>query len=306
MGEFIENILAIWWVLPAALGIAVTANTLAMEGAVMFAPAFLLLFPALSDSFPQLSANEAIGVALLIMFFGTASASLGYVRQQVVDFRLAAKLLAITIPFAILSRSVAFLFPPWLLFLVFGSVLFFLACTVLRSIIVRRKADSGALTSGQDISNQSLSDESAAKELVARDGRIYRYMARLNWLDRGYTGAGGTLVGLIGVGVGAIVTTTLIVRHEVPARVAVATTIIVVSATVFAGSMTHLVVSSFSGNEVAFEWTLVVLAVPGVIIGGQIAPHISARCPERALKMALMFMFALMSSVMILRGVILL
>ena len=81
MGEFTANVAAIWWVLPAALGIAVTANTLAMEGAVMFAPAFLLLFPALSGAFPELTPYEAIGVSLLIMFFGTASAGLGYLRS---------------------------------------------------------------------------------------------------------------------------------------------------------------------------------------------------------------------------------
>lgn len=138
MGDFTSNVLAIWWVLPASLGIAITANTLAMEGAVMFAPAFLLLFPALSGTFPQLTPNEAIGVSLLIMFFGTASASMGYVRQRVVDFRLAARLLIITIPCAILARSVSFLIPSWLLFIVFGSVLLLLAFTVLRSIIVRR------------------------------------------------------------------------------------------------------------------------------------------------------------------------
>lgn len=302
MGEFFSNVLTIWWVLPASLGIAVTANTLAMEGAVMFAPAFLLLFPALSDSFPDLTPNEAIGVALLIMFFGTASASLGYVRQRVVDFSMAKRLLIVTVPSAILARSIAFLVPPWLLFVIFGSVLFFLACTVLRSIIMRSRTATmdGPHRPGDETDSQP--DTTSANEIVSRDGRKYRYNARLNWMDRGFTCAGGILVGLIGVGVGAIVTTTLIVRHEVPARVAVATTVIVVSATVLAGSLTHLVVAGMSGNAVALEWTLVALAVPGVIIGGQIAPHLSARCPEFVLKYALIFMFALMSSVMIYRG----
>lgn len=304
MGEFTANVAAIWWVLPAALGIAVTANTLAMEGAVMFAPAFLLLFPALSGAFPELTPYEAIGVSLLIMFFGTASAGLGYLRQQVIDFRMAATLLAVTIPCAVLARSVAFLIPSWLLFMVFGSVLFLLAVTVLRSIIVRIRADRAAVRSGATGPDSRRSRDGAGKELVSRDGRRYRYLARFNWLDRGLTAVGGMLVGLIGVGVGAIVTTTLIVRHEVPARVAVATTVIVVSATVLAGSLTHLVVASVSGSTVAFEWTLVVLAVPGVIIGGQIAPHISARIPESALKVALILMFALMSSVMVYRGVV--
>ncbi|MDA0770576.1 MAG: hypothetical protein BZY79_03085 [SAR202 cluster bacterium Casp-Chloro-G4] len=306
MGDFTSNVLAIWWVLPASLGIAITANTLAMEGAVMFAPAFLLLFPALSGTFPQLTPNEAIGVSLLIMFFGTASASMGYVRQRVVDFRLAARLLIITIPCAILARSVSFLIPSWLLFIVFGSVLLLLAFTVLRSIIVRRGTERNINRPGvaSTVASPLASRENANSEIMARDGRKYSYLARFNWRDRAYTGAGGALVGLIGVGVGAIVTTTLIVRHDMPARVAVATTVIVVSATVLAGSLTHLVVASVSGSTVAFEWTLVILAVPGVIIGGQIAPHISARCPERTLKIALLLMFALMSSVMIFRSVV--
>jgi len=303
MGEFISNLLAIWWVLPVSLVIAIAANTLAMEGAVMFAPAFLLLFPALSGDFPDLTANEAIGVSLLIMFFGTASASLGYVRQQVVDFRLAAKLLVITLPLAVLSRSVAFLVPPWLLFLVFGVVLFLLACIVLRSIMIRRK-NKGGTTEAKSSGDIDAASYPLETVLVTRDGRTYRYSARFNWLDRGLTGAGGLLVGLIGVGVGALVNTALIIRHGLPVRVAVATTVIVVSVTVLAGSMTHLVVASFTGQEVAFEWSLVIMAVPGVIIGGQIAPHIAARCPELALKVSLIILFAIMSSIMIVRGVV--
>ena len=304
MGEFIANVLAIWWVLPAALGIAIAANTLAVEGAVMFAPAFLLLFPEISGACPELTPNEAIGVALLIMFFGTASASLGYIRQHVVDFGLAARLVAVTIPCAVLARSVAFMIPSWLLFMVFGGVLFLLAFTVLRSLLDNRSGDREAVRSNAAVATNTQTRHSVAKDLVARDGRSYRYLAQFNWQDRGYPAAGGILVGLIGVGVGAIVNTTLIVRHGLPVRVCVATTVIVVSATVLAGSLTHLAVARASGGAVAFEWTLVVLAIPGVIIGGQIAPHISARCPERTLKMAMMLMFALMSPVMILRGIV--
>jgi uncharacterized membrane protein YfcA len=303
MGEFISNLLAIWWVLPVSLIIAITANTLAIEGAVIFTPAFLLLFPAVSGDFPELTANEAIGVSLLIMFFGTASASLGYVRQQVVDFRLAAKLLVITLPLAVLSRSVAFLVPPLLLFIVFGAVLFLLACIVLRSIMMHGKSNSGTV----DAKNRSDIDAASdvlETELVTRDGRKYRYSARFNWLDLGLTGAGGLLVGLIGVGVGALVNTTLIIRHGLPVRIAVATTVIVVSATVLAGSMANLVMASLTGQAVAFEWSLVIMAVPGVIVGGQIAPHIAARCSELALKISLILLFAIMSSIMIVRGVV--
>ncbi|MCH7652826.1 MAG: sulfite exporter TauE/SafE family protein, partial [Chloroflexi bacterium] len=138
MELFFTGLLALWWVFPFSLCICITATTLAMEGAVMFAPAFLLLFPLISTAFPELSANEAIGVALTIGVFGFGSASIGYLRQRVVDKKIALRLLAMAIPFAIVARLVAFAVPSRLLFMVFGLVLFVLAFMVLRSVMSKR------------------------------------------------------------------------------------------------------------------------------------------------------------------------
>ena len=46
------------------------------------------------------------------------------------------------------------------------------------------------------------------------------------------------------------------------------------------------------------------LAAPAVLIGGQIAPHVSARFSETALKRALIFMFILTGLIMFVRGVV--
>ena len=297
MELFFTGLLALWWVFPFSLCICITASTLAMEGAVMFAPAFLILFPLISAAFPELSANEAIGVALTIGVFGFGSASIGYLRQRVVDKKIALQLLAIAIPFAIVARLVAFAVPSRLLFIVFGLVLFVLAFLVLRSVLAQRDRPAAKLAGGG--ADMSIGE----KKITSRDGRSYSYGFRFGWPDGLGIGAAGALAGLSGVGVGAVANTMLMLRHNLPARVATATAVTVATAIILTGSLTHIGVILSQGQQAEFNWTIVALAVPAVLIGGQIAPHVSARFTEAALKRALMAMFVVAGVIMLARGI---
>ena len=49
-----------------------------MEAAVLFVPAFLFLFPKIVEGFPQITPNEASGLAITVEFFGYTSSVLGY------------------------------------------------------------------------------------------------------------------------------------------------------------------------------------------------------------------------------------
>ncbi len=298
MELFFTGLLALWWVFPFSLCICITASTLAMEGAVMFAPAFLILFPLISAAFPELSANEAIGVALTIGVFGFGSASIGYLRQRVVDKKIALQLLAIAIPFAIVARLVAFAVPSRLLFIVFGLVLFVLAFLVLRSVLAQRGSSSTDAEGGG--ADMSIGE----KNITSRDGRSYSYGFRFGWPDGLGIGAAGALAGLSGVGVGAVANTMLMLRHNLPARVATATAVTVATATILTGSLTHIGVIVSQGQQAEFNWTIVALAAPAVLIGGQIAPHVSARFSEAALKWALMAMFVVAGVIMLARGIV--
>ena len=286
-----------WWVFPFSLCICIIAGTLAMEGAVMFAPAFLLLFPLISTAFPELSANEAIGVALTIGVFGFGSASIGYLRQRVVDKKIAIQLLAVAVPFAIVARLVAFAVPSRLLFIVFGLVLFFLGFMVLRSLLAQRAGPTK--NEGIDGANVGIEETTT----ISRDGRSYSYGFQFGWPDRLSIGAAGTLVGLSGVGVGAVANTMLMLRHNVPARVATATAVAVATGTILTGSLTHIGVIAAQGEQAEFNWTIVALAAPAVLIGGQIAPLVAARISESVLKRALMAMFVFAGLIMLARGI---
>lgn len=302
MTEFLSGLADIWWIFPASLIISTIATTLAMEGVVLFTPSFLILFPRLSDKFPIMEPNEAIGVALSIAVFGFGSASFGYLRQGVVDKRLVLKLLSISIPFAIVARLVAFQIPQGILFVLFGLVLFVLTFVVLRSYLLQRKlAQSGNAPIGHG-SEESRSG--IEHEIVARDGRSYRYSYDLRLLDAASISTAGALVGLIGVGVGAICNTLLIVRHHLPMRVATGTAVVAAMVTVLFGSITHITLVALQGDGgIAFEWQIVALAIPAVLTGGQIAPHISARFAESTLKKCLMTLFVFTGAIMLAQGI---
>ena len=83
-----------------SLLICITLCTLAMEASVLFLPAFLFLFPFIITNFPDVTPNEAIGLAITIEFFGYTSSVTGYWLRGQVDFRLAMRVLAITVPLA--------------------------------------------------------------------------------------------------------------------------------------------------------------------------------------------------------------
>ena len=297
MDLFFAGLMALWWVFPFSLCICITASTLAMEGAVMFAPAFLLLFPLMSAAFPELSANEAIGVALTIGVFGFGSASIGYLRQRVVDKKIALQLLAIAIPFAIVARLVAFGVPSRLLFIFFGLVLFVLASLVLKSVLTNRGMPA------EDAKADRTQGDFEERTKISRDGRSYSYRFNFGWPDRLGIGAAGALVGLSGVGVGAVANTMLMLRHNLPARIATATAVTVATGTILTGSLTHIGVLVSQGEQAEFNWTIVALAAPAVLIGGQIAPHVSARFTDAALKRALLAMFVLAGLIMLARGI---
>jgi uncharacterized membrane protein YfcA len=74
-------LLEFWYLFPVALRICIGVCSAAMEGAVLFTPAFLFLFPAIIDGFPRLSPYEAVGVALIIEFVGYSSSAYGSHRR---------------------------------------------------------------------------------------------------------------------------------------------------------------------------------------------------------------------------------
>jgi uncharacterized membrane protein YfcA len=115
-----------------------------------------------------------------------------------------------------------------------------------------------------------------------------------------FAGAGGLFVGLISTGLGELNSYALLKRCRVPSRVTVATSVVVVAVTALAASVTHLLdFVREGGDAIDTVLSLVVFTVPGVIIGGQIGPRVTARIPGDRLLIYLGWLFLLIGIITI-------
>ncbi len=83
-----------WFMFPVAILVATTAMASGVEGATFFTPIFLLAL--------GLPIEVAIGTGLITEVFGFASGIYAYNRKRLIDYRLGANLLIVTVPMALL------------------------------------------------------------------------------------------------------------------------------------------------------------------------------------------------------------
>ncbi len=280
-----------------SLLICITLCTLAMEASVLFLPAFLFLFPFIIANFPDVTPNEAIGLAITIEFFGYTSSVTGYWLRGQVDFRLGMRVLAITVPLAIVGRLVAYFVPGNGLLLVFGLVLIGLAFIIFREY--QGEIRHTCLLCGDSLTAMRFesSDKTATSAAVADAPTGKRQRPRFNvafgGMDRGILSIGGAFGGFVGVAIGEISNTFLSVRKQVPVKVATGTAALVLHITILSALATNVVIiysdfEMFRAKEIEIPWTIAWILAPVVIIGGQIGSYINSKISDQALIRALM------------------
>ena len=88
-----------WFMLPVCIVVASVAMFSGISGAALLTPVFLIGFPLVGV--PRLTAVQAIGSALFLETFGFGSGVVGYTRRRLPDYRLLAKLVAVTVPLGV-------------------------------------------------------------------------------------------------------------------------------------------------------------------------------------------------------------
>ena len=133
--------------------------------------------------------------------------------------------------------------------------------------------EDAAIAEGKGIAKPSIH-----RRVVTKDGAtIDHELCRRNE-GRWFAGLGGLFVGMISTGLGELNSYALVIRCRIPTRVTVATSVVVVAVTALAASITHFVGFVAEGGDALEEvFAIVVFTVPGVIIGGQLGPKVSAR-----------------------------
>lgn len=249
-----------------SLIICVLATSLAVESAAIFVPAFLIGFPFLVPSFPAVTANEAIGLTLIIMFFGQTSTLTGYIYRKQVRFDVAATILVITLPFAALGRVVSYYIPERILLSVFVALVF-----VLAAVLYRSHTTSDTVTDG------------------GRDRDVFspQDVLRFDGIDRVAFGSGGFVAGLVGFGVGEVINTCLYTKKELGIRMSTGTSTFILFFTLLVANAVNLAIlwtGSFGADgTVSVPLTVAVIIAPVVLVGGQIGAYLNSRLPEHLL-----------------------
>ncbi len=117
--------LEFWYKLSAAVLIATTAMASGVEGATYFSPLSILAL--------GLPPEVAIGTGLVTEVFGFGSGLYAYATRGLIDYRLGAALLVVTIPMALVGAWVSSVVAPDILKAILGVGLVAVAASFLRA-----------------------------------------------------------------------------------------------------------------------------------------------------------------------------
>jgi uncharacterized membrane protein YfcA len=267
-----------------ALLICILSTSMAMESTALFVPAFVMFFPVVLPQFPSISFNEAVGLTLIIMFFGQTSANIGYWVRGQIDFSLAAGTLIWTIPLAVAGRLLSYFVPDTLLLLIFSGLLVGLAAVISRHAI-----------RGDD----QMQPKSEGTEDRSRSGN------RLQIRDRLAMSLGGGVTGLVGLGMGEVSNTVLTSKGGMDVHRSIGTSTLILYLTVLSAAVTNLTVVRYGGAmgvEPSLPWIIAVVIAPVVFLGGQIGPYVNSILPERTVVRILVVLYIAVAIVTVIRA----
>ncbi len=272
-----------WYMFPISILIATAAMASGVGGATFFSPLFILAL--------GLPPNIAIGTGLITEVFGFASGVYAYSRKRLIDYRLGATLLIITILAAILGTWIAGRIDPDILKVILGTGLFAVALSFLRA------------PGNTDIARMDLSikDEFGGEKgetcLTPRTGEKICYTVCNRTEGRLISGLGGLFVGMISTGMGELNGYFLLQRCKVPSKVSVATSVFVVAITALSAASGHMIhFIQAGGNTINTVMNLAIFTVPGVIIGAQFGSALASRISQHTLEKGLGILFMLIAA----------
>ena len=276
------------FMLPVSICVAFLANTAGIGGAALFAPIYLIVFPALGEKYPLASVNAAVGTALAVEFFGFTSGLVGYARRGFVDVAMALPIILITMPFSFLGANCITMVPVPLLK---SAYAFFMLATGIELL-------SPPELESEDTDAASSPCREAPQELVDSTGRSCEYVPPdLAPVQVTKLALGGALCGLLGVGVGEVVLPLLLRGgSNIPVQIAAGTSVLVVVSSVAAAASKQWSDLLSAGGLSVVPWNLVVWQIPGVIVGAQLAARFQGSLEQRKVERAIGSLFCVIGS----------
>ncbi|MBT8101163.1 MAG: sulfite exporter TauE/SafE family protein [Gammaproteobacteria bacterium] len=275
-----------WFMFPVSILVATCAMLSGIGGAALFTPIFILVFPLLGPEYALGSMIAAIGAALITQTFGFLSGFVGYYRRRLIDYRLAWRIIIISVPVSVAGALTAGI--------VHDSVLLasYAALVAVLSVVLWRMRPPTLQKDGA---------HSHGRPTTITDSRGHDYTYEtpsLGWRSITLTGVGAFLTGMVSVGIGEV-TISKLARKGVPIAVAAATSVLVVIITIVFASTTLAVQLIQAGGWTAVPWNLLVYDIPGVLIGGQIGPRLQGRVPPHVMRRSISVLFVVLAIAML-------
>lgn len=205
----------------------------------------------------RLKPETAVLTSLLIQSAGMGSGTAAYHRQNRIDFRLAGRLLLITAPGIAVGAYITRVASPGHLELILGLLTLTTAFLFVSS-------------------NQQYHD--MGQDRVSHQ-RLKPYLGFISLLS--------VISGMLSISIGEWLIPIMRSKMALRMSVAVATSIATIFGTCLMGTASHALL----GNQP--QWSVVMWAVPGVLIGGQLGPRLVELINERKLKDIFIFLLTL-------------
>ena len=251
--------------------VGLPASMCGLGGGFILVPTLILVF--------NLSPQSAIAISLVAMCGTTISASLGYIKQKRVDYKLALLYNVFDIPGVIVGAYLTTILPQNLLIGLCGFLILFLSLLMLRNLRARK------LSTKNKESNMTCNGW--GRKVSDSMNQVFEYKIRRPSLIVISSLMSGLVTGLAGLG-GGITDTTTMMLLGIPSHIAIASSEFAMALTNGAGVITHGFLQNIS----------IGYAIPitiGTILGAQVGVLVAKRTKQKTLKMILSIVSLLFS-----------
>jgi len=286
----LEYWLTYWWMFPIALVIATVVNTVGISGAALFVPFFILVFPLMAE---PLAAEQSVKLGLITESFGLSSSAFAFFRFGLIDRKLGLFTVLVALPFVIIGAVLSFYVSENVLRLFIAVVLMIGPILMLSR---KRKESKEQCIENEVIGEHHDHPEADNVTLTDKNGKIYKYCRTCGRKARTVVySIGAIFQGAAGFGIGEIGILSMVFT-KIPIRVAIGTSHMVVAVTAIVASLAHILQSA--AGDTGTPWNILIMTVPAVIIGGQMAPYVSSRLKTSLLENFVAVLFIVLSVAM--------
>jgi len=243
--------------------VGLPASMCGLGGGFILVPTLILVF--------NLSPQTAIAISLVAMCGTTISASIGYIKQKRVDYKLALLYDVFDIPGVIVGAYLTTILPKNLLIGICGFFILFLSLLMLKNL--------GKTTCSTENEQTDTTCNGWGRKVSDSMNKVFEYQIRKPSLIIISSLMSGLVTGLAGLG-GGITDTTTMILLGIPSHIAVASSEFAMALTNGAGVITHGLFQNIS-IEYAIPITI------GTIIGAQIGVLLAKRTNQKTLKLIL-------------------